>query len=262
MPVTATQLSNLLKGTKRFDQVLNKVKILKLEQGKCEAELTLDEEHTNIYGGLHGGLSATLVDSISSYALMSHEHGQMPNVSINLNIEFLKAAKLGDNIKIIAETLRVGRTIASLEVLIKNESGDLLVKGSHTKFLKFAEPEFNPSNVNFQSIDHGNALADFIVEEEHTNPLGTLHGGFSATLVDSVSSFALSTHDKVGCPHVSVDIHLTYYSSANVGDHVEIEANTIKAGRSMAFLEVLIKNKNTGVLLLRGLHSKYLMRGK
>lgn len=57
-------------------------------------------------------------------------------------------------------------------------------------------------------MDNGSLQAEIKVTEEHTNPMGTLHGAFSALLVDSVSSFALMS--KVIGPHVSVDIHMTY----------------------------------------------------
>lgn len=40
--------------------------------GKCEVEMKIEDEHTNTFGTLHGGLSATLVDVISSYAWLTH----------------------------------------------------------------------------------------------------------------------------------------------------------------------------------------------
>lgn len=45
------------------------------------------------------------------------------------------------------------------------------------------------------------------MQEEHTNPMGGLHGGFSATLIDTISSWGLFT--AKGVPSVSVDIHAT-----------------------------------------------------
>lgn len=57
-----------------------------------------------------------------------------------------------------------------------------------------------------------------IVNEEHTNRYGTLHGGFTASAVDLYSGLALLTHPKVvadidtpNCKSsVSVDIHVSY----------------------------------------------------
>ena len=44
---------------------------------------------------------------------------------------------------------------------------------------------------------------------------------------------------------------------AKIGDSVLIEAKTVKAGKKIAFLEVDIKNKETGEVLVQGTHTKY-----
>ncbi|RZC33482.1 acyl-coenzyme A thioesterase 13-like [Asbolus verrucosus] len=130
----APGLLKFIKNSKSFDRVLEKIKILTIGEGKCVAELKVDESHTNPMGGLHGGLSATLVDCISTYALMS----KMPtaNVSVDIHLSYLKGAKVNDDIIIDASVIKTGKTLAFLEVDIKNKAtGDVLVKGSHTKFL-------------------------------------------------------------------------------------------------------------------------------
>lgn len=134
--LSAAELTKFFRLTKGFDKVLRKVNILSLGDGNCTAELKLEEEHGNVLGGLHGGLSATIVDGISSYAFTTHKFGGVPHVSIHLNLEYLKGAQVGDEIQIFANTVRAGKTLAFLEVFIKDKkSGSLLVKGTHTKFL-------------------------------------------------------------------------------------------------------------------------------
>lgn len=53
-----------------------------------------------------------------------------------------------------------------------------------------------------------------------------------------------------------------YIKGAKVGDEIEINANTVKVGKSLAFLEVLIKNKQTGDILVKGSHTKFLLQPK
>lgn len=49
---------------------------------------------------------------------------------------FLKGGKIGDDLLIDVKTVRCGKTLAFLDVFIKNKAtGDLLVKGSHTKYI-------------------------------------------------------------------------------------------------------------------------------
>jgi len=120
------------------------VNITCLANGKCSAELKVDDEHTNPMGGLHGGFSATLVDCISTYALMSYGKGSSPatSVSVDMHMSYLKGAKKGDDILVDAEVVKTGKSLAFLEVEIKNKAtGDVLVKGSHTKFIMQAKKE-------------------------------------------------------------------------------------------------------------------------
>lgn len=49
--------------------------------------MKVDESHLNPGGTLHGGLTATLVDSISTLAIMSAE--SHPGVSVDMNISYV-----------------------------------------------------------------------------------------------------------------------------------------------------------------------------
>jgi acyl-coenzyme A thioesterase 13 len=46
--------------------------------------------------------------------------------------------------------------------------------------------------------------------------------------------------------------------AAREGDTIVIDAKTLKAGRSLAFLEVNIKNKGTGDIIATGSHTKFI----
>ncbi|XP_063611027.1 acyl-coenzyme A thioesterase 13-like [Penaeus indicus] len=118
-----------------FDKNLSKLRVVSGGNGKCVAEMTVEKEHENRGGTLHGGLTATLVDVVSTMALMTTEKA-VPGVSVNINVSYMKAATSGQEIVINAETLRVGRNLAFLSVDITNkESGALIATGSHTKYI-------------------------------------------------------------------------------------------------------------------------------
>lgn len=70
--------------------------------------------------------------------------------------------------------------------------------------------------MNLISAGNGQCQAEMVVEKEHTNGYGTLHGGFTATAVDVISSIAVMTHprvvdriESVPVSGVSVDIHVS-----------------------------------------------------
>ena len=54
----------------------------------------------------------------------------------------------------------------------------------------------------------GRCVCEIKVSEEHTNSVGTLHGGFTATLVDIVSTTALYT-TPASARGSSVDLNIT-----------------------------------------------------
>ena len=72
-----------------------------------------------------------------------------------------------------------------------------------------------------------------------------------------MSSLALVTAQEEFRPGVSVDMSLTYMKPARIGEEIIIEARALKAGRTMAFLECEIRNKDDA-LLVKGSHTKFL----
>ncbi|CAL4160386.1 unnamed protein product, partial [Meganyctiphanes norvegica] len=118
-----------------FDQHLSKIRVISGGAGKCMAELKIGEEHKNRGGNIHGGMTSLLVDMVSTMALMTTERA-VPGVSVELSVSFMKAAKVGEEILIDAETLRVGRNLAFLNVEITNkETGTIIATGKHTKYV-------------------------------------------------------------------------------------------------------------------------------
>ncbi|NXA46962.1 ACO13 thioesterase, partial [Nothocercus julius] len=118
-----------------FDRVLRKVKLVSAAPGKVVCELKVEEEHTNRGGTLHGGLTATLVDVVSTAALMYTERA-VPGVSVDMNITYTAAAKIGEEVLITAQILKQGRNMAFASVDLTNKAtGKLIAQGRHTKYL-------------------------------------------------------------------------------------------------------------------------------
>ncbi|XP_036371864.1 acyl-coenzyme A thioesterase 13 [Megalops cyprinoides] len=129
------QIMRAMVDSSGFDRVLSKVNIVSASPGKVVCEMKVEEEHTNRGGTLHGGLTATLVDVISTTALMYTERGA-PGVSVDMNITYMNAAKLGEDVIITAQVLKQGRTLAFATVdLTSKATGKLIAQGRHTKHL-------------------------------------------------------------------------------------------------------------------------------
>ncbi|XP_069701572.1 acyl-coenzyme A thioesterase 13-like [Periplaneta americana] len=112
-------------------------------------------------------------------------------------------------------------------------------------------------NVKITNVGEGSLQAELLLAPEHQNKRGTLHGGMTATLVDMLSTMALMTHE-VGVPGVTVDLHISYLKTATTGETVVIDCNTLKAGKSLAFLDIELKMKETGKLIAKASHTKHI----
>lgn len=125
-------------GATSFNSVLQKVKFVDGDVGRCVASLKVEQEHCNNYGTLHGGCTATLVDVVSTFALVGETEESLRHlgVSVNMNIDYMKAGRLGSEIIVDAQVKKRGKKLAFLDVEIRDkENNDLLAKGSHTKFI-------------------------------------------------------------------------------------------------------------------------------
>ncbi|XP_071807742.1 acyl-coenzyme A thioesterase 13-like [Asterias amurensis] len=130
----ARQMLKMMMLAKRFDSVTNKVNLISASAGVCRCEMTVEAEQTNMMGTLHGGFIATLVDSLTTVAIMTTPVG-VPGVSVDLSVSYLKAAKIGEKITMDAEVTKVGKTLAFTTASLINENGDVIAQGKHIKHI-------------------------------------------------------------------------------------------------------------------------------
>ncbi|KAJ5146564.1 uncharacterized protein N7515_001128 [Penicillium bovifimosum] len=116
------------------------------------------------------------------------------------------------------------------------------------------------SDVDIINATRGQMQARLKLTAEHVNSRGTIHGAVSAAIVDWAGGMSIATHgyEKTGA---SVDIHISYLSTATVGDTLDILAVADRVGKSMAFTTVKISrvvDGEVGPLVSRGSHTKFL----
>ncbi|XP_029446634.1 acyl-coenzyme A thioesterase 13 [Rhinatrema bivittatum] len=129
------QLFRAMSERNGFDTIMRKVNIISASPGKIVCEMKVEEEHTNVNGTLHGGMTASLVDVVSTAALLYTERGSA-GVSVDMNITYMNAAKLGESILITAQILKQGRSLGFATVdLINKDTGKIIAQGRHTKHL-------------------------------------------------------------------------------------------------------------------------------
>ncbi|KAG2493276.1 hypothetical protein HYH03_008413 [Edaphochlamys debaryana] len=103
--------------------------------------MPVGEAVQNRYGTLHGGCTATLVDTVSTAALLTASPHS--GVSVGLSVNYLAPMPGGPNeaVLIDAKVVKVGRQLATLAVELRRKAtGQVVATGSHTKFLQVADP--------------------------------------------------------------------------------------------------------------------------
>jgi uncharacterized protein (TIGR00369 family) len=74
---------------------------------------------------------------------------------------------------------------------------------------------------------------------EHTNLLGTVHGGVLATLADTAAGLAVRTSIPRGSRHVSANLDVQYLAPAAV-DTLLATGRVVRLGRRLAFAEASV----------------------
>uniref|UniRef100_A0AC35GPN7 Thioesterase domain-containing protein n=1 Tax=Panagrolaimus sp. PS1159 TaxID=55785 RepID=A0AC35GPN7_9BILA len=111
------------------------------------------------------------------------------------------------------------------------------------------------SGVRLMDVSEGKVKLEFEVTEELTNPMGTLHGGATSTMIDIATTTALLA-TSTGKPGVTVNLNVACLAPAKLGETVILDAEVIKSGRSIAFTEATLYRKSDQTIVATGQHTK------
>ncbi|XP_016970431.2 acyl-coenzyme A thioesterase 13 [Drosophila rhopaloa] len=106
----------------------------------------------------------------------------------------------------------------------------------------------------------GRAVGEFTVAKEHLNRQGTLHGGLMATIVDICTTYALMS--KGSHPGVTANLNICFTAPAHLGEVIQLDCNTVRAGKKMAYLDCLLTRKSDGKVIAKGGQVKYIQFDK
>lgn len=132
--------STLLTTSPIYTFLLSTLSITHASPGLIHARLTLLPTHLNSKLGLHGAVSATIIDAFGGLAIASTDLREKTGASVDLNVSYLGSAGAGDEIEIEGRAEKVGGSLAfttiSLFTVKEGVRGDVIVMGRHTKFVR------------------------------------------------------------------------------------------------------------------------------
>ncbi len=111
-------------------------------------------------------------------------------------------------------------------------------------------------------LEQGRVVFEGEPGEEHYNPIGVVHGGYAATLLDSALGCAVHTTLPAGVGYASLGLEAKYVRpiTRDTG-RVLCEANVLYAGRRQATAEANLTAAESGKLLAHGIATCMILGG-
>jgi acyl-CoA thioesterase len=109
-----------------------KVRPLTIEKGTAAFEVTIDETHLRTMGIAHGGLLATVLDSCLGCSCWTLAPPDNHVVTVQLNINYIRPAWLGETLTARAEVRHAGQMTAVSRGEIRTKEGALVASATGT----------------------------------------------------------------------------------------------------------------------------------
>lgn len=104
------------------------------------------------------------------------------------------------------------------------------------------------------------ARLELTVEEIHLRPGGIMHGGFHATLMDTITGYAAYTVAPKGTEVLTMQLNLNMTATARLGDRIIATAHVDHAGRRTAVVTGEIR-RDDNTLLATGSSTLFFVQG-
>ncbi|KAI3450305.1 hypothetical protein Pfo_006970 [Paulownia fortunei] len=115
--------------------ILRGIRVDLVQPGSISCSFKVPPRLTDRNGKLAMGAIASLIDEIG--AAVVHQDGQPMDVSVDMSISYISAAKMNDELEIISRCLGRLGGYAGTNVLIRNKrTGEVVAEGRHSLFSK------------------------------------------------------------------------------------------------------------------------------
>jgi acyl-coenzyme A thioesterase 13 len=120
--------------------LLSDLTLTHASKGVVRARLRLTANHVNTHGGIHGSVSATLVDWVGGMAIAAWDCRDKTGVSTDIHVTYQSTARDGDEIEVEGRATKVGGslafTTATIWKVVDGVPGPVVASGTHTKFVR------------------------------------------------------------------------------------------------------------------------------
>jgi len=95
-----------------------------------------------------------------------------------------------------------------------------------------------------ESVEKGNIVFIAQADERHLNMFGTVHGGFAATIMDSVTGCAVLTMLDRGIICATIELHVNLLHPIPLNKPLKAEGKVIHVSHSLGVAEGTLRENN------------------
>jgi uncharacterized protein (TIGR00369 family) len=129
-----------------------------------------------------------------------------------------------------ARTRFRGRSLTGYERLVAMQRGELA-----------APPAATLLGMQLDEVASGRTVFSLLADEMHENPMGTMHGGIVATLVDTAMGCAVSSILPVDCAFITLELKTNYVRAiTQATGRVYAEGTVVHSGGRVATTEARV----------------------
>ena len=108
------------------------MKLDEAKEGFVRFLVKAEQRHTNLMGGVHGGFSATVIDTITGCAVCTVMEAGVSFTTIDLNVKMLRPIPIGKELIAEGKLINRSRRLGIADGKIIDEDGKLYATGSAT----------------------------------------------------------------------------------------------------------------------------------
>ncbi len=109
--------------------VLLSMEVKEISTGYSRVEINLENKHLNPFGGIHGGVYSSLIDTAAYWAVYCEVAEDAGYISLDVQVDNLAAVKDG-SLVVEGKRIKVGRSICKAEAVIRDTNGKYLAHGT------------------------------------------------------------------------------------------------------------------------------------
>lgn len=107
------------------------MRLVRIEPNEAVIELEMRDDLRQPSGVLHGGVTATLIDTAMAFAVRTYLDDTEPTATIDLTVHYLRPMVAG-RASCTARVVRPGKRIFTVSADVVNEEGKLIATGLST----------------------------------------------------------------------------------------------------------------------------------